>query len=111
MAQLDFFENNIRRIKYDLSDITVGESIFSKSNNEDFFLCIKLNDNKWEVYEYTNGYIRSSNATNIIFYILPNHRIFDKEKTEWVKKYWEKAIVAKKTLSTFEDRLKRNLPY
>lgn len=97
----------MRRVKYDLSDVKVGESIFS-TNKEMATLCIRTSDENWEVYEYDTACQKIQQHTindpnyNISFY----NEIFDVEKTKWVKEYFDKVVLCTQILSNFNYKIK-----
>lgn len=102
-------ENKVS-VSYDLSQVKIGESIFSKdADNNVFTLCVKLSDLQWRVYKYENRRGFSSNIdSKPDYYIYHDNEIFDEEKTSWVSKYWNGILSSLNSLDNFESSMKYN---
>lgn len=98
---------DMRRVKYDLSEVKVGESIFS-TDKEMGVLCIRTSDTAWEVYEYDTVCQRMQTYTvndpnnSISVY----NEIFNVEKTKWVHEYFDKVVYCTQVLAGFNDKVK-----
>lgn len=103
MAQ--YTHQDVKRVTFDTSDIKIGESIFSKHTSNKCTLCVKKEED-WEIFTYDNGHITIYSHPDPSMHIIPNNMIFDKEKTEWVSKYWKNIRECETKINGFKDKIK-----
>lgn len=107
----EFIPRDIKRIKFDLFNVKVGESIFSKNEKENVVtLCVKTDDAHWRIfiYDQENRHLHSFNSDDPDYHLFRNNEIFDAEKTKWVKEYFEKVDAAVSLITGFESSLRYN---
>lgn len=101
MAYYDFANRKVKRVSYDLSDIEVGESVYSLVDNS-YYLCVK-EEKQWDIYKFENGEAFHI-GTDVVptNYIYPYNYVFDAERTKWVVKMWNDTINAQSKISDFK---------
>lgn len=107
----EFIPRDIRMIKYDLSTVKIGESIFCKNADEtNVVLCVRNDETYWRIYDYdiTNKQLVSFDSDDPNYRILTHNEIFDVEKTKWVKEYFEKVDQSLSLVRNFESSLRFN---
>lgn len=105
MAYYDFADRKVKRVSYDLSDIEVGESIYSFFGDS-YYLCVKA-ERRWDIYKFENGQADNIGTEAVpTNYIYPFNYVFDAEKTKWVVKMWNDTIKAQSKISDFKYKLR-----
>lgn len=103
-----FSKDENRRVRYDLTDILVGESIFNKEDEDKYTYCVKLSDDEWKIFRYDEGEIHYFKIGEPSFYICPNNIVFDIEKTKWVREYFEKTYCNIESIKSFKININKS---
>lgn len=108
---MQYIERKYKKVSYDLNSIEVGESIFSKADDNTFYLCIKRESN-FEIYAYHDEKaVFFGEHEEPSLYIYPDNEVFNKDKTESVYKMWKDVITCQYKISEYEYQLGRRFLY
>lgn len=106
-----YIPRDIKIVKFDFTNVEIGESIFSKFENNKYTLCIKQAEDEWQVFVYEKNDIIHFNTKEPSNYIYSYNEVFDIDKTKWVIDYWEKACGYIYQLKNFNSRINNSFPY